>query len=203
MKTQEAAVEEAPTAAPEVEERSRWYLVEHTMKEGSDSELTTSWWAGIAQMDTEAWTNMYKSNASKGLYNHWFLPMSKTEMYCLWEVREGVSEATLQACLDNEVCPAANNKLMFIDGNLNGGVYGFDSKFAPGQNPEALPSSNVVGERCLYLVKHDMIPEKKEEWWKYAASFFTDQSSQRNSRITKPNTTLLTTPCCQLARTLS
>jgi len=100
--------------------------------------------------------------------------MSKTEMYCLWELREGVFEATLQAFLDNEMCSVANNKLMFIDGNLNGGVYGFDSKFAPGQDPEALPPSNVVGEHCLYLVKHNVKPEKKEAWWKAVGEFFTD-----------------------------
>merc|ERR1719409_1565886 len=104
------------------------------MKEGADSETITSWWAGIAQMDPEAWTGMYKNNASKGLYNHWFLPMSKTEMYCLWELREGVSEATLQAVLDDEVCSAANNKIMFIDSNLTGGAYGCQSKFKPGQD---------------------------------------------------------------------
>merc|ERR1711981_59948 len=81
--------------------------------------------------------------------------------------------------LDNEVCPVAKNKLMFIDGSLNGGNYGFDAKFfgfstAPGQDPQALPPSNAVGEHCLYLVKHDMKPEKKEEWWNYMSSFFTD-----------------------------
>jgi hypothetical protein len=183
MKAKEAAEQKEqakePVAQPAVPQGSRWCLVEHIMKEGADSETTKGWWAGIAKMDGEAWTNMYKSNASKGLYNHWFLPMSKAEMYCLWELREGVSEATLQACLDNEVCPVAKNKLMFIDGKLNGGVYGFDSKFAAGQDPEALPASNEVGEHRLYLVKHDVKPEKKEEWWKAVGGFFTDADLQK------------------------
>merc|ERR1711959_303054 len=90
MKAQEAAVEEEEerpaAAAVEVQEPmavlqgSRWCLVEHIMKEGADSEATSGWWAAVAQMDAEARTSMYKNNASKGLYNHWFLPMSKTEM---------------------------------------------------------------------------------------------------------------------------
>ena len=65
------------------------------------------------------------------------MPMSKDgPMYCVWEVKDGVSTTNFQDFLDSPggvertECKTINNVVMKVDLELTGGVPPYERKFA-------------------------------------------------------------------------
>ena len=110
---------------------SQFYIIHHHFKPG----MAGSWW-GVAAEQDEATQN---ANAEKwlkmGFVNHCFMPLSQLgPMYCVWEVKDGISEAEFQDFIDgpdgvNMDMKSLNNNIMKVDLKLTGGVPPYERKF--------------------------------------------------------------------------
>ena len=74
--------------------------------------------------------------AEYGDFNQCFMPLSQEgPMYCVWEVKDGISESEFQDFIDgpdgvNMGMKSLNNNVMKVNLELTGGVPPYERKFA-------------------------------------------------------------------------
>ena len=111
---------------------SQFYLVHHHFKPG----MAASWWGEKGKLDEAANEKMAENWLVKGFYNHSFMPVTQEgPMYCVWEVKDGISESDFQEFIDglegvNMGMKSINNNLLKIDLELTGGQTPYERKFA-------------------------------------------------------------------------
>jgi len=95
---------------------STFVIVHHTMK----VEKGAGWWKNLEENYEALQKDMGAKNEELGLYNHCFMPVTSEIIYCLWEVKEGVSMTVLQEHLDAYVGGGAmNNHVMPVMAQAN------------------------------------------------------------------------------------
>ena len=112
---------------------SEFYLVHHIFK----PDMAKTWWEHPdGDLNEEEREKRTKRWFDAGFVNHCFMPMSKDgPMYCVWEVKDGVSTTNFQDFLDSPGgvertgCKTINNVVMKVDLELTGGVPPYDRKF--------------------------------------------------------------------------
>ena len=88
------------------------------------------------KLDEAANEKMAENWLGKGFYNHLFMPVTQEgPMYCVWEVKDGISESDFQEFIDgpegvNMRMKSINNNLLKIDLELTGGQTPYERKFA-------------------------------------------------------------------------
>ena len=111
---------------------SQFYIVHHHFKPG----MAGSWWGVMAEADEAAQAAMAEKWLSMGYFNHCFMPLSQEgPMYCVWEVKDSVSESEFQDFIDgpdgvNMGMKSLNNNIMKVNLELTGGVPPYERKFA-------------------------------------------------------------------------
>ena len=76
---------------------SQFYIVHHHFKPG----MAGSWWGVMAEADEAAQASQAEKWLNMGYFNHCFMPLSQEgPMYCVWEVKDGTSEAEFQDFID-------------------------------------------------------------------------------------------------------
>ena len=110
---------------------SQFYLVHHHIKPN----MSDAWWAKVGGQTEEDSKQNEKSMMEKGFFNHSFMPMGPDgPMYCVWEVKEGISASEFQDFIDgpdgvNFGLVALNNNVMQLNLELTGGQTPYDRKF--------------------------------------------------------------------------
>ena len=111
---------------------SQFYLVHHHFKPG----MAALWWGEMGKLDEVANEKMAENWLGKGFYNHSFMPVTQEgPMYCVWEAKDGNSEADFQDFIDgpdgaNMGMKSLNNNIMKVNLELTGGVPPYERKFA-------------------------------------------------------------------------
>ncbi|CAD7931210.1 unnamed protein product [Amoebophrya sp. A25] len=172
------ASKEAPKEVAPAVAASTWYLVDHTFKEGCNPE---DWWKNIQEMmaDPEKLKAFHVGNTEKGFYNHSFNPFGQDHMMCVWECKAGTAEADFQKCLDDVVGQSMLvNKAMKIPAELCGGQFPYASAFAK-DSAVKLDEGNASypSSTAWFLVKHDMVEGKTEEWWSATQKMMADAAA--------------------------
>ena len=112
---------------------SEFYLVHHIFK----PDMAKTWWEHPdGDLNEEEREKRTKRWFDAGFVNHCFMPMSKDgPMYCVWEVKDGVSATNFQDFLDSPGgvertgCKTINNVVMKVDLELTGGAQPYERKF--------------------------------------------------------------------------
>ena len=110
---------------------SQFYIVHHHFKPG----MAGSWWGVMAEADEAAQASQAEKWLNMGYFNHCFMPLSQEgPMYCVWEVKDGTSEAEFQDFIDgpdgvNMGMKSLNNNIMKVNLELSGGVPSYERKF--------------------------------------------------------------------------
>ena len=111
---------------------SQFYIVHHHFKPG----MAVSWWGVMAEADEAAQAAMAEKWLNMGYFNHCFMPLSQEgPMYCVWEVKDSISESEFQDFIDgpdgvNMGMKSLNNNIMKVNLELTGGVPPYERKFA-------------------------------------------------------------------------
>ena len=111
---------------------SQFYIIHHHFKPG----MAASWWGVMAEADEAAQASQAENWMKMGYFNHCFMPLSQEgPMYCVWEVKDGISESDFQEFIDgpegvNMGMKSINNNLLKIDLELTGGQTPYERKFA-------------------------------------------------------------------------
>ena len=98
--------------------------------------MASPWWGEMGKFDEAANEKMIQNWLGKGIYNHSFMPVTQEgPMYCVWEVKDGISESDFQEFIDgsegvNMRMKSINNNLLKIDLELTGGQTPYERKFA-------------------------------------------------------------------------
>ena len=112
---------------------SEFYVVHHHFKPN----MSGPWWDKVGNLlgDNIAFEENVKLQMDSGFFNHSFMPTSQTgPIYCVWEVKDGKTEADLQEFIDgpdgvNFGLSAMNNNIMKLDLELTGGQTPYERKF--------------------------------------------------------------------------
>ena len=76
---------------------SQFYIVHHHFKPG----MAGSWWGEMAEADEAAQAAMAEKWLNMGYFNHCFMPLfQEGPMYCVWEVKDSISESEFQDFID-------------------------------------------------------------------------------------------------------
>ena len=111
---------------------SQFYIVHHHFKPG----MSGPWWGVMAEADEAAQSAQAEKWMNMGYFNHCFMPLSQEgPMYCVWEAKDGNSEADFQDFIDgpdgaNMGMKSLNNNIMKVNLDLTGGVPPYERKFA-------------------------------------------------------------------------
>ncbi len=113
---------------------SNFYVVHHHFKPGK----AAAWWdtAMSAMSDEAAWSAAVAANVDAGFYNHSFNPVAaEGPVFCVWEAREGITEAQFQDFIDGPNGPnmglsAFNNNCYLVNLELTGGQTPYPPKFS-------------------------------------------------------------------------
>jgi hypothetical protein len=111
---------------------SQFFHVHHYVKPG----MAAKWWekAGEHLSDQSAVEKNVKAGLDLGFFNHSFMPVAQEgPMFCIWEAKEGISEADFQEFIDGPMGPdlgtgAINNNISQIDLKLTGGQVPYERK---------------------------------------------------------------------------
>ena len=111
---------------------SQFFLVHHYVKPG----MAGQWWqkTGELMSDQSAMGKYVQDCMDLGFYNHSFMPVAQEgPMFCLWEAKEGISEADFQDFIDGPMGPnwgmsALNNNISKINLELTGGQAPYERK---------------------------------------------------------------------------
>ena len=112
---------------------SEFYVVHHHFKPN----MAGPWWEKVGALlgDGVAFEENVKLQMDSGFFNHSFMPTSQTgPIYCVWEAKDGKTEADLQEFIDgpdgvNFGLSAMNNNIMKLDLELTGGQTPYERKF--------------------------------------------------------------------------
>ena len=111
---------------------SQFFHVHHHLK----PDMAGKWWQTFGeQMPDQASLEKYHQECLKlGFFNHAFMPVAQNgPIYCIWEAKEGISEAQFQEFIDGPMGPnfgigAMNNNISKIDLELTGGQAPYERK---------------------------------------------------------------------------
>ena len=79
---------------------SKFFHVHHEFRAGKAAQ----WWqaAQAAMAPGGGWDDAVAKNLEAGFYNHAFCPVGpEGPAFCIWEVREGISDVEFQAFIDS------------------------------------------------------------------------------------------------------
>ena len=111
---------------------SQFYIIHHHFKLG----MAASCQGVMAEADKTAQASQAENWMKMGYFNHCFMPLSQEgPMYCVWEVKDGISEAEFQDFVDgpdgvNMGMKSLNNNVMKVNLELTDGVPPYERKFA-------------------------------------------------------------------------
>ena len=111
---------------------SQFFHVHHYIKPG----MASQWWEKVGGLmsDQSAMGKYVQDCMDLGFFNHSFMPVAQEgPMFCIWEAKEGVTEAEFQEFIDGPLGPdfgtgAINNSISKIDLELTGGQAPYERK---------------------------------------------------------------------------
>ena len=94
---------------------SQFFHVHHYVKPG----MASQWWEKVGGLmsDQSAMGKYVQECMDLGFFNHSFMPVAQEgPMFCIWEAKEGVTEAEFQEFIDGPLGPdfgtgAINNSI--------------------------------------------------------------------------------------------